>query len=1128
MNISLATFKEDKKKGADSENGTSEVLRLIELSVLQQLFYHEKDEKIPDSRFKKIKSYKTRYLWYYTIGFISFLISVLFLVAPKVLAKFSLIEIPYEYFKLTHLLASLISIVGLFIILLKSSRAIKGMAIKKLKIKDAEIEIDSKISKSILNNHIDEILYFFEVTDYNVVFIEDLDRFEQTEVFTKLREINLLINNSKKIKGEVVFIYAIKDDMFVDKDRTKFFDFMIPIIPVINYSNSNEKLLSIVKKNGYSISEDLMDNLALFIDDMRLLYNIMNEYNIYSNKLDGNLNQDKLLSMIVYKNLHPKDFNELNQNEGFLYNIILKKTEYIKDELRKLDQKISELNNRIKEVELVQLRDLPELRLIYISKIIEKINTTRYGLVSFNLDNESYTITKAAEDKPFEILMRGGQIQYYYQYNNSNHAQINFPNIEKEVCPNLSYKEREKLVLDKSQVNNLKRKISDLESSKNEVRKYKLNELIKDKQLDINDAIEETPVELKGNIDKQKELINILLRNAYIDENYLDYISIFHEGSLTKADNQFLINVRIQKETEFDFKLTKCQRLIEKINLFEFEKKYVLNFDLIDALQKQVNQDEKKKRVFIQLSSQTSRSIEFIDKFIDVTTDIELFVKTLCPYWLNIWIYIADESIYEDDKKERYLKLILKYASIEDIIQIFEDHIAYLNIRCDFLTIIDDQEKLKEIIKNLNLKFIDISFDSPASLVEYVYNGNYYAITEDTLDVILQHHNKFDKSEFENSNYSIILNSNLTTLIDYVKSNLPVYVENVYLQFKSNIDEPVESYLKLLNAEDLELSTMKNIIIQVNTKVIDLNLVSNPEVWNLLLENSKVEPNWENVLLSFNKEEDSINESLIEFLNDDSNSKVLSSYKIPLEMINEDVYTYEKLTLSLINCQAINDGTYDRLIESIPWAYKRISLSNLTRERVCLLINGGVLDSTVENFEALKEDHNGLNINLLERFSSKYIEQIEELIFDSDDMLQILKSSSISSLTKNVFIEHCSKDTITSNSDIIKLLSQMLLSDVSIKVNKSILNAILLDEDISTVDRVNLFIKNLVFEDVVSLDSFIETLDEEYADIANRNIKAVLDDTELNELFLSKLDMLDYISSVSKTSRGLRVNHKRK
>ena len=40
-----------------------------------------------------------------------------------------------------------------------------------------------------MNSHIDEILYFFEVTKYNVVIIEDLDRFQQTEIFTKLRRV---------------------------------------------------------------------------------------------------------------------------------------------------------------------------------------------------------------------------------------------------------------------------------------------------------------------------------------------------------------------------------------------------------------------------------------------------------------------------------------------------------------------------------------------------------------------------------------------------------------------------------------------------------------------------------------------------------------------------------------------------------------------------------------------------------------------------------------------------------------------------------------------------------------------------------------------------------------------------
>ena len=278
LNISLATFKEINTDKPNPEN--EELLRLIELSILQQFFYHEKDNKIPDSRFKKIKSHSKWFLRLQTIGFISFLISFLYLVCPKFLAKFSLIDITPNYQNLVHSTAVLIIVLGLLFFLFKVTRIIKSVVIKKLSVNNASIEIDDSISKSILNNHLDEILYFFEVTKYNTVIIEDIDRFEQTEVFTKLRELNLLINNSKKTKEDVVFIYAIRDDMFKDKERTKFFDFMIPIIPVINSSNSSEKLLKIIKENHYKVSNDLISDISLFIDDMRLLFNIMNEYHI--------------------------------------------------------------------------------------------------------------------------------------------------------------------------------------------------------------------------------------------------------------------------------------------------------------------------------------------------------------------------------------------------------------------------------------------------------------------------------------------------------------------------------------------------------------------------------------------------------------------------------------------------------------------------------------------------------------------------------------------------------------------------------------------------------------------------------------------------------------------------------
>ena len=115
LNISLATFKELKNQSNNQRNGNNNTLRLIELSILQQLFYHEKDKKIPDSRFKKIESYKTSLLFLYSIGFIAFLVSILFLITPDFLAKFSLVNIPLKFASLAHYTASVITLLGLFL-----------------------------------------------------------------------------------------------------------------------------------------------------------------------------------------------------------------------------------------------------------------------------------------------------------------------------------------------------------------------------------------------------------------------------------------------------------------------------------------------------------------------------------------------------------------------------------------------------------------------------------------------------------------------------------------------------------------------------------------------------------------------------------------------------------------------------------------------------------------------------------------------------------------------------------------------------------------------------------------------------------------------------------------------------
>lgn len=139
------------------------------------------------------------------------------------------------------------------------------------------MKIELNQDSSVFNKHLEEIVYFFEATGYDVVIIEDLDRFRCPEIFQKLREINFLLRTSEVLKSQndrkVKFIYAIKDDLFKDAERTKFFDYIATVTPVVNPKNSCEKLTQELSERGYVLDKETLCDLSEFVDDMRMLKN---------------------------------------------------------------------------------------------------------------------------------------------------------------------------------------------------------------------------------------------------------------------------------------------------------------------------------------------------------------------------------------------------------------------------------------------------------------------------------------------------------------------------------------------------------------------------------------------------------------------------------------------------------------------------------------------------------------------------------------------------------------------------------------------------------------------------------------------------------------------------------------
>lgn len=1113
LNISLATFKENKKENTKSSN--EDLLRLIELSVLQQFFYHEKDHNIPDSRFKKIKSHSSWHLKFIAIGIIIFLTSLFYLVFPNILAKLSLFEIPLSYQKSVHIIAVLIFITGLLYILFKITRIIKSVVIKKLSINNASIEIDNTISKSILNNHLDEILYFFEVTKYNIVIIEDIDRFEQTEVFTKLRELNLLINNSKKTKENIVFIYAIRDNMFKDKDRTKFFDFMIPIIPVINSSNSNEKLLGIIKENKYKISNDLVSNISLFIDDMRLLFNIMNEYHIYSNSLSNNLNQDKLLSMIVYKNMHPIDFTKLSNNEGSLYETLAKRQLYVKEKLKENDKKISDLKEKITKYENSELNNITELRIIYLNKIIEKIRQLNVNQPFFNFftNNKVLDVTQATEDENFNAIINSKNIQYTYNQNQGYRQNfiLDFIKIEKEVNSEMSYSEREEALTKKERIDEFKILIEELEEQKSQFKKQKIKELLSNKLIQI-----------ENQESKQIELINILLRNGYIDEDYHDYISIFYEGSLSKSDYQFLINIKTQVNTEFDFKLNKIENLIDKINQSEFERTTILNFSLLDFLLTNNKHKVKRDLVLKQLYNVSEISVRFIDNYINFTANIKLFIKAICEKWHSIWKFIENESDFSEEKKDNYFRLIIEHANVKDIKEIFADSTSTISENSEFLELTTNQAKIKEIIRTLNIRFKDINVTSPKDLLEFIFLNNHYSINIKMLTIFLKFHEIYQNQDFNEKNYSAIQNSGIKNLIEYIENNINEYIGSVYLRIEPNNLEPINSLLSLLNNENVSIENKEKLISRSEFKIEEIADIENSNLVNLILKESKMLSNWKNIFSVYVENDFGFSNELVHFMNISDNFKELSKIKIDKEFPDEKIA--KEFIRKIILNEDFNNDAYSNLLNSVPYIYTSLNFAQLSEQKVKLLIEHKTLVMNNENYLVLKNNFHEIHTSLIESNPAKFIKEIEDYEISDLNILSILKSQKLNVNQKVTFLKNYQVTTFNTDIVILNQIGELLITNLELDIHKDIINSIILKSELTDLNKIKIFTKYNDHFNKDEIENFILTLKKPYFNISKNGKRPLIDKGEANENFLKILVRKKYISKYETEKKGLRIS----
>lgn len=117
------------------------------------------------------------------------------------------------------------------------------------------IEVALKDNDNDFEQLLDEIIYFFNRTKCEVLIIEDIDRFNDVEIYEDLRDLNVILNSARAgLKKKITFIYAMRPSLLpAISDRAKLFDAVIPVVPFV----SNESSYGYTKQIIFNAVRDL-------------------------------------------------------------------------------------------------------------------------------------------------------------------------------------------------------------------------------------------------------------------------------------------------------------------------------------------------------------------------------------------------------------------------------------------------------------------------------------------------------------------------------------------------------------------------------------------------------------------------------------------------------------------------------------------------------------------------------------------------------------------------------------------------------------------------------------------------------------------------------------------------------
>jgi len=1005
LHISLTHFHAAKGNDDPSHpDGEISPKTILEGKILNQLIHQISIDKIPLTNFRVKKELAT---WRNTITALLTVAGVILGLYEFYFAQVAafLQSLTVDWLKnllafLGHPESRLIAGVGFFVIagifIYHFKRLLKTRhIIKKAEVSGLEIEIFEDSKESYFDKYLNEVLYLFEKVGADVIVFEDIDRYDSSRIFERLHEINRLVNNDRKATP-LRFFYLMRDDIFESKDRTKFFDFIIPIVPVIDCSNSFNKFIECFEKSGLIGNEksiidiEFLQGLSIYIDDMRVLKNICNEFLVYHGRLSTTeQDSNKMLAIIAFKNLFPRDFDDLQLGRGFMFEIIggNGKERLISSEQEKLQEII-----KIKTTELSSIKNetlfSDEIAMLYCLKLW--VSSGHRIPLSDNADSCRQLIE---------------------QYRSQQH----YKDITTEYDNRKKYSE-ENILKSNTRISSIETEISRANRSLSELKGLRLKELIT--RENIVDLFQAKYTSETGHTEDFKQLkdspyfalLKYLVREGFIDETYSDYMTYFYENSLTRTDKVFLRSVTDKKAKEVTYQLDNPPMVVSRLPLAYFGQVETLNFVLFDFLMTDFSGMQsfidKTKRLMRQLAE--NERFDFILSYSEQKDQLVNMVKAFGYAWSSFLadcftiLQIGKEPSTPKTKNDvfisKYAYSLLALIGEDSARMTFLDNaskeslVGYLSNDANILSVDDgyDDKNLALGIQLLDLCFNTINAETARrSLLERVYRDNSYIINYGNIETMLKvFYSTPDISTLRTANYSVVMAEAASPLASYINANINTYIDVFLAECGETITDTPKNAILLLNNDIIEKSQKKLYIAYLKSTIAELFDIADKDLWGELLNNhTTVEYTAKNIVTYFfEKCQNAFDNTLLNYINKNGAS-------ITLDNCFEDKDKQNTFFTATVKAASLDNEIYKGFIVQFKLHYQDFSIADLPNEKVTILDECGKIKMSAQSLIFMREHYADYLYTFIVRHIAEYIPIVaDKSIFVLDEARKLLNA----------------------------------------------------------------------------------------------------------------------------------------